>query len=112
MTWVIAAAGLYNVLCGAFIVLRPLDLFRVLEIAPPNYLEIWQGTGMFVSTLGLVFLIAATNPLRHWPVVLLGFLTKAGAAIGFLQAATAGRWPRTFGWNCFLLTSSGRRRFP
>jgi peroxiredoxin len=58
--------------------------------------------GVYLCALGLGFLIAATNPLRHWPVVLLGFLTKGCAVIGFLRAARAGRWPWTFGWNSFF----------
>jgi len=54
--------------------------------------------GMMVAVFGVGYAIAATNPLRHWPIVLVGLLGKVLGPIGFLHAALAGQLPWSFGW--------------
>ena len=49
MRLVLLAAAAYNVLWGAFVVLFPFALFRVLEMELPNYPQIWQCVGMIVG---------------------------------------------------------------
>ena len=59
MTWVLRVASVYNILWGAFMVLFPLAVFRMLGMAAPNYPEIWQCVGMIVGVYGLGYWIAA-----------------------------------------------------
>jgi hypothetical protein len=35
---------------------------------------LWRTLGLISGFLGFAFLIAATDPLRHWPIVLFGFI--------------------------------------
>jgi small multidrug resistance pump len=95
---VLIAAGIYNLLWGALIVLFPLAPFRWVGMEMPNYPEIWQCVGMVVGVYGVGYVIAAFDPLKHYPVILVGFLGKLLGPIGFLDAAIKGRLPWTFGW--------------
>ena len=98
MTWVLYAAGAYNIAWGAFVILFPLAFFRWANVAPPNYPQIWQCLGMVVGVYGVGYAIAARSPFRHWPIILVGFLGKLLGPVGFLQTARRGDWPWAFGW--------------
>jgi len=93
MTWVLAAAAVYNLAWGAFAILFPRVPFDWLGIEPPNYLSLWQCIGMIVGVYGVGYAIAAVDPLRHWPIVLVGLLGKILGPIGFVGAATRGELP-------------------
>jgi hypothetical protein len=99
MSAVLYAAGVYNIVWGAAVVIFPLAFFRFARAAPPNYPQIWQCLGMVVGVYGIGYWIAARDPFRHWPIVLVGFLGKLLGPIGFLQAAHGeGGWPARMGW--------------
>jgi hypothetical protein len=51
-----------------------------------------------VGVYGVGYWIAAFDPLKHYPIVLVGFLGKLLGPIGFLDAAIKGRLPWAFGW--------------
>ncbi|MCS6775422.1 MAG: hypothetical protein NZ557_02655 [Chthonomonadaceae bacterium] len=97
MSWVLWAAAVYNVVWGGAVVLFPLAFFRWLDMTPPNYPSIWQCVGMIVGVYGVGYACAATDPLRHWPIVLVGFLGKVFGPIGFVVAAWRGELPWRFG---------------
>jgi hypothetical protein len=97
---VLAAAAVYNLAWGALVVLFPSSLFRWAGMAPPNYPAIWQCLGMVVGVYGVGYAIAAANPVRHWPIVLVGLLGKLGGPAGFLYYATRGDLPWIAGWLC------------
>ncbi len=103
MKSVLMAAAIYNVLWGGFVVLFPFALFRVLEMELPNYPQIWQCVGMIVGVYGVGYAAAALDPLRHWPIVLVGLLGKVFGPIGFLSAVVQGTLPLSFGLT--LLTN-------
>jgi hypothetical protein len=91
------AAAFHGGLGAAFIVWP-----HQFSMGPPNQPEIWQGmgqqwSGLMLLALGVGFLAASTNPVRHWPVALIGFLSNAGPAGGLLLADSAGSWPWSFG---------------
>jgi len=93
MTFTLRAAGVYNLLWGAWVVLWPAAAFRLANLPEPNYLELWQCIGMIVGVYGIGYWIAARDPARHWPIVLVGLLGKLFGPIGFLDAALRGRLP-------------------
>jgi hypothetical protein len=91
------AAGVYNLLWGALTVLRPMWLFDLASIDPPNYPFIWQCVGMIVGVYGVGYLAAASDPVRHWPIVLVGFLGKVFGPIGYADGVLRGEVPPGFG---------------
>ncbi len=97
MRTVLIAAGVYNVVWGALVVLFPLAIFRWAGMSEPNYPQIWQCVGMVVGVYGVGYIIAAFDPVRHWPIVLVGLLGKVFGPIGFLQSVSRGELPLAFG---------------
>ena len=93
------AAAIYNVLWGGFVVAFPLAPFYWAGMQPPNYVELWQCIGMIVGVYGVGYAIAARDPLRHWPIVLVGLLGKIFGPVGFLRAALRGSLPWRAGWT-------------
>ncbi len=91
------AAGIYNVAWGAWVILDPHALFRWSDLPQPNYPQIWQCVGMIVGVYGVGYMIAACDPVRHWPIVLVGLLGKIFGPIGFLSAVLSGELPWKFG---------------
>lgn len=94
--WLVAA-GIYNLAWGALTVLFPNWLFDLTGMEPPRYAFIWQCVGMIVGVYGIGYLAAASAPLRHWPIVLVGFLGKLLGPIGYLSGALRGEVPWEFG---------------
>lgn len=98
MAQVLWVAAIYNLAWGGLVVLFPNFLFHWAGMDLPNYPEIWQCVGMVVGVYGVGYAIAAGDPMRHWPIVLVGFLGKLLGPIGFLDAAWRGRLPWRAGW--------------
>lgn len=97
------AAAIYNVLWGAAVIIAPQALFQWAGMDPPRYPEIWQCVGMIVGVYGVGYWIAAWDPYRHWPIVLVGLLGKILGPIGFLNAAITGALP--WAWGATILTN-------
>lgn len=90
-------AALYNILWGALIILFPHALFDFAGLPRMNYPGVWQCVGMIVGVYGLGYWVAASDPQRHWPIVLVGFLGKIFGPIGFIQALYLGVFNLKFG---------------
>ena len=95
---VLYAAAAYNVLFGALVVLFPAAWFAAADLPAPNYPALWQCIGMIVGVYGIGYACAARDPLRHWPIVLVGLLGKVCGPLGFLDAARQGALPWRCGW--------------
>lgn len=98
MRTVLKAAGIYNLLWGAAVVLAPAATLRLFNYPPQPTPELWQCIGMIVGVYGIGYWFAGDAPLRHWPVVLVGFLGKLFGPIGFLNSAWQGKLPWSAGW--------------
>jgi uncharacterized membrane protein HdeD (DUF308 family) len=90
---VLVLAAVYNIAFGAWAVLAPGSAFALAGLDPPRYPELWQCIGMIVGVYGIGYAIAARDPVRHWPIVLVGLLGKILGPIGFLGAILAERVP-------------------
>ena len=90
-------AGIYNLIWGAWVILFPHSVFDWLQMERLNYPEIWQCVGMIVGVYGIGYWIAADDPIKHYPIVLVGFLGKVAGPIGFAQALYLNRFPLEFG---------------
>jgi small multidrug resistance pump len=100
MTVTLIAAAIYNLAWGAFTILFPNALFDWLGADRPNYPGIWQCVGMIVGVYGIGYALAARDPARHWPIVLVGLLGKLFGPIGFIdQALIKNAFPVGFGWT-------------
>jgi hypothetical protein len=90
-------AGIYNLAWGAWVVLFPAAFWNLMHLPLPNYISLWQCIGMIVGVYGIGYLAAASDPLRHWPIVLVGLLGKIFGPIGFVSQAIHGDLPWRFG---------------
>ena len=73
-TWfksVLYVAGVYHVFWGLSVIFFPCFWFDLGSLAHPNYIQLWRVVGLYEFVFGLGFLLAASNPLRHWRVVLM-----------------------------------------
>jgi len=101
-TWMrrwLQAAGLYNLIWGAVVILLPdwpLSLASMDPLPEPGR-AIWQCLGMVIGVYGVGYLCAARDPMRHWPIVLVGLLGKIFGPIGFVWTASRGAIPWHFG---------------
>lgn len=96
-------AGIYNLLFGLWAIFFPLAIFQWLEVEAPNYPSLWQCIGMIVGVYGIGYWIAAKDPARYWPIVLVGFLGKVFGPIGFVFTAMRAELP--WSWGFVLLTN-------
>ena len=100
---VLVAAAVYNVFWGGCVIVAPLALFRWAGMEMPRYPQIWQCVGMIVGVYGIGYWLAARDPFRHWPIVLVGLLGKILGPIGFLNAAISGDLP--WAWGATIITN-------
>ncbi|MGC8758776.1 MAG: SelL-related redox protein [Bryobacteraceae bacterium] len=94
-------AGAYNVAVavGAVVMAEWLDARLGAAHAPsPLMAEGWHAIAVWTAVMGLGFLLAARDPYRHWPVVLLGLLGKAGAGGWVAWDILHGRAPAVLWW--------------
>lgn len=84
MSTCLRLAAIYNILWGTWVVIWPHTFFEWTGMAPLQHPTIWQGTGMIVGVYGLGYWWASYNPLKHWPIVAVGFLGKIFGPLGFL----------------------------
>jgi peroxiredoxin len=99
MRFTLILTAIYNVVWGGVTVLFPLLMFNLFHMPTPLYPELWQCVGMIVGVYGVGYLAAASNPYRHWPIVLVGLLGKVLGPIGFAKALIEERFPLGFGLN-------------
>ena len=96
----LTAAGVYNLVWGAWVVLFPSGLFHWIGIPPVNYPQIWQCVGMVVGVYGIGYLLAAQDAFRHWPIVFVGLLGKILGPIGMWWYVSRGEFPLKMAWVC------------
>ena len=92
-------AAVYNILWGAWVVLFPGHFFTLTGMQQPIHPTIWQGMGMVIGVYGLGYWWASYAPVRHWPIVAVGFLGKIFGPIGFVMNYLQGILPAAFGYT-------------
>lgn len=99
--FILRIAGIYNMLFGLVTIIFPNLFFEMAGMELPLYPMIWQCVGMIVGVYGLGYWIAAGDPKRHWPIVLVGFLGKLFGPIGFAWYLAQGVFP--FKWGLIIM---------
>lgn len=100
------AAGVYNLAWGSWVVFFPTLSFEYSGLQKPgpplDYPQLWQCIGMIVGVYGTGYLASARNPIRHWPVILVGFLGKCFGPMGYVYGVLRGETePGTIVTNIF-----------
>jgi peroxiredoxin len=103
MTYAVLAAGIYNIAWAVQAICWPNWLFRWAGMPLLIYPEIWQGLGLFLGVWGLGYLAVAAHPVRHWPIVMAGLLSRIFEVGGLLTLAVRHRMPWKF---CGLLAAA------
>jgi small multidrug resistance pump len=102
MNWhknVLRAAAIYNILWGTWVILFPQHFFQLTQMEPINHPMIWQGMGMVIGVYGLGYWWSANNPIKHWPIVAVGFLGKIFGPLGFVWNYLTDQASPEFGWT-------------
>lgn len=89
-------AAIYNVLWGAWVVLFPTHFFELVGMPIPTQIMIWQGMGMVIGVYGIGYWLASYNPVKHWPIVIVGLLGKLFGPLGFVFNYVKGDVPFEF----------------
>lgn len=99
MSTVLKIAAVYNLLWGAWVGLFPQHFFDLTGMERINHPMIWQGMGMVIGVYGLGYWWSSYNPIKHWPIVAVGFLGKIFGPLGFLFNYFTGQAPAAFGYT-------------
>lgn len=94
--WLWAAAW-YNLGFGYWVVIYPEQAFELFRMEVPTYPFIWQSVGMIVGVYGIGYAIAAFDEMKHWVIVLVGWLGKIFGPIGFIYTFINGDIALLFG---------------
>lgn len=95
---VLYLAGIYNIIYGGYLVLFPTHFFSITGMELPRYIEFWQCIGMIVGVYGIGYILASRDYIKHYPIVLVGFLGKIFGPIGFAGALYKQTLPIEFGF--------------
>jgi hypothetical protein len=100
MRTLLALAGLWDLALGGFLIAFWQEPFRWFRLSEPLYPRIVQCVGLLLALWGVAFVLAAREPLRHWPVVLTGLLGKVLVPLAMLEAALRSDLP----WSLALFS--------
>jgi hypothetical protein len=98
MRWmriVLVTGGLYHLLFSLWAILCPSHALGWFDCTAPGQPLLWQMFGVISAILGLGLMIAAKNPIQHWPIVLLGFIESIVAIVIIGSAVFNGELPAT-----------------
>ncbi len=102
MRWTLRAAGVFSLGEALLAWSAPEALAVWLGFPAASWaasgLPVWHLAALLTGAMGLGYLLAAGEPFRHWPVVLMGFLAKAAVSCGVAWEISAGRLPVTSAW--------------
>jgi hypothetical protein len=102
MTRVLVVAGIYHLLFAVASSAWPHFCFDWAGIARPNHPVLWRAAGLLSAVFGTGFLIASRDPIRHWPLVLLGFAKATLVIVLLVTSIFAAELPAKALWLVFF----------
>jgi hypothetical protein len=88
MSVTLVLAGVYNLAWGAWAVLLPESSFAWSGLEDPDkplhYPRVWQALGFVLGCFGLLYLLAARDPVRNLAIVIVGFGAKLFGLVGMV----------------------------
>jgi peroxiredoxin len=93
-SWALEAAGVYSLVWAALAALRPSEIQAVLGLGPVHPPAVWYALLGAIALGGAAVLIAALDPSRYWPLVLLSAVAKSGTFAGTLLLVWRGELAR------------------
>ena len=87
--YILFTAAIYNLFWGAVISLYPQIILFGNE-PTPYMLILVRCIGMLVGVYGIAYYFAGTDPVRYWPLVLVGFIGKVLGPIGAVYYVVMG----------------------
>jgi hypothetical protein len=90
---VFRAAGIYNILWGAYAVVDPQWFFRLTGLPRSNSPQIFACLGMVLGLYGILYLDVARRPERGWLVAAVGLTGKILGPLGLAWLIVTGTWP-------------------
>jgi len=93
MRIVLSTSGLYHLVFASWAVFCPTQALGWFDCKAPEQSLLWQMFGVVSAILGLGLIIASKNAIRHWPIVLLGFIESIVAIIVVGSAVFNGELP-------------------
>lgn len=86
MRWVLWIAGTYNIASGLGMLVGYHEVYRLLAVPKPASVLPLQMLGVMIALFGVGFFFAASDPLSHRLMILLGLWAKLA---GFVLGAAA-----------------------
>ena len=86
-------AGAYHILFAVWTNFWPFHAFDILRIPHPTHPMLWRMLGLISGVVGLALIIAAADPVRHWLIVLLGFVKSIVATVIVAVNVSSGNLP-------------------
>lgn len=96
---ILRLAAVYNLLWGGAVVLFPAWTLGLAGLGDLNHPPVWQAVGMIVGVYGIGYWIAAGDPVRHWPIILVGMLGKVLGPLGVAWGIWSGQLPTQILWT-------------
>jgi hypothetical protein len=81
MRVVLVTSGFYHLAFALWSILCPAQALDWFDCKAHGQPLLWQMFGVISAILGLGLIIISKNPIRHWPIVLLGFIESIVAII-------------------------------
>jgi peroxiredoxin len=92
-SWVLAAAGFYQLAWAAAAALEPQQVQQLLGLERVQPSALWSAVIWALALGGAALLIACTDPAKQWAIVLLSMLAKLGALVGVANLVSRGEAP-------------------
>jgi peroxiredoxin len=93
-SWALQAAGAFSLVWAAIAALQPDAMRTLLGLGSVQPAAVWYALPGAIALGGAVLLIAASDPSRYWPMILLSAIAKSGAFVGTLVLVRQGELER------------------
>jgi hypothetical protein len=97
---VFLAAGIYNIVWGAWTALDPQWLFRFAGMPSANHPQVFACLGMVIGLYGVLYLEVARRPEHGWLIAAVGLTGKILGPIGLAIELVRGTWPLAAAMIC------------